>query len=352
MKRKEYTITDIARTLQVSTASVSRALSGAPGVSQKLRERITSFCDEIGYLPASVSRNAHAEKPNIIALILGDVRNPFYANLAFAIQKRLMNSKYMTVVFNSEYNEVKELEFIDIAEQFGFSGLMLITAQSEAISQKLSETRLPKVLVNRILPHYNGDSVLTDNFQAGYEAALHLITLGHERIGFIAGPENSSASAQRFDGFRQAMRNYSLPVRREFIWHSDLKLETGQKLARNFLALSERPSGIVSVNDMTSLGFIAGCKKAGLSIPEDLSLISFDDIPIASLYDIQLTTISQHGEEMGLTAADLMLRRLEHPDREPERVIMKPRLIVRSTTGPCRQQQNMPARFTTQSFGV
>ena len=323
MKRKEYTITDIARTLQVSTASVSRALSGAPGVSQKLRERITSFCDEIGYLPASVSRNAHAEKPNIIALILGDVRNPFYANLAFAIQKRLMNSKYMTVVFNSEYNEVKELEFIDIAEQFGFSGLMLITAQSEAISQKLSETRLPKVLVNRILPHYNGDSVLTDNFQAGYEAAL-----------------------------RQAMRNYSLPVRREFIWHSDLKLETGQKLARNFLALSERPSGIVSVNDMTSLGFIDGCKKAGLSIPEDLSLISFDDIPIASLYDIQLTTISQHGEEMGLTAADLMLRRLEHPDREPERVIMKPRLIVRSTTGPCSQQQNMPARFTTQSFGV
>lgn len=334
MKRKEYTITDIAEALHVSTASVSRALSGAPGVSQKLRDRITAFCSEVGYLPNSFSRTGPNGRLDIIALILGDMRNPFYSNLAFTIQKRLNAHKYMTMVFNSEYDEQKELEFIEMAEQFRFAGLMLITAQSEAIAQKLEETTLPKVLVNRILPHYSGDYVLTDNFQAGYEAALHLINLGHENIGFIAGPGPSSASTQRFSGFSQAMQNYGLKVDERYIWQSDLKLETGQKIARDFLKLDKRPTAIISVNDMTSLGFIDGCKTAGMKIPDELSVISFDDITIASLHDIQLTTVSQHVEEMGSTAAELMLKRLEDPGREPERVILKPQLIDRKTTGP------------------
>ena len=334
MRRKKYTITDIARSLDVSTASVSRALSGAPGVSPDLRKKITEFCDRIGYLPTSVSRNNSFDKLNIIALILGDIRNPFYANLVFTIQKHLMDAKYMTVVFNSEYDETKELEFINIAEQCHFSGLMLITAQSETIAQKLDETPLPKVLVNRVLPHYTGDSVLTDNFQAGYEAALHLITLGHKEIGFIKGPKGSSASAQRFEGYLQAMKNYGLSVKDEFIWTSDLKLPTGKEIALDFLHLEKRPSAIVSVNDMTTLGFIDGCKKAGLSIPDDLSVVSFDDIPFASLYDNKLTTISQHDEEMGHIAAELMLNRLQNPDSKPERVILKPLLINRDTTKP------------------
>ena len=324
--------------MQVSTASISRALSGAPGVSQQLRNKIRDFCDEVGYKPTSISRNRSSDKPDIIALVLGDMRNPFYASLAFTIQKHLMNAHYMTVLFNSEYDEEKELDFIEIAEKFDFSGLMLITAQSEAIARKLEETPLPKVLVNRILPHYSGDSVLTDNYQAGYEAALHLITLGHEKIGFICGPENSSSSTLRYDGYVQAMHNFNLPIHEEYIWHSDLKLQAGQALAQDFLQMKNRPTAIVSVNDMTSLGFIDKCKSAGLTIPGDLSIISFDDIPLASLYDNQLTTISQHSEEMGNIAADLMIKRLKDPDKEPERIILKPQLIERKTTGPYNQQ--------------
>lgn len=333
MKRKEYTITDIAETLHVSTASVSRAISGAPGVSQKLRDKIIAFCDEIGYRPNAASRNFSSQNQDTVALILGDIRNPFYSNLAFTIQKHLNEHHYMTMVFNSEYDETKELEFIGIAEQFHFSGLMLITAQSEAMAAKLNETPLPKVLVNRILPHYNGDSVLTDNFQAAYEATLHLINLGHKEIGYISGPCNSSAATQRYDGFSQAMKNYSLPISERFIWHSDLKMETGQKIAREFLKLEKPPTAIVSINDMTSLGFIDVCKDAGIRIPEDLSVISFDDIPIASLHGIELTTVSQHVEEMGRIASELMLKQLQNPHAEAERIIMTPELIVRKTTG-------------------
>lgn len=338
MKRKDYTITDIAESLQISTASVSRAISGAPGVSQGLRDKIIQFCNEIGYQPNATLRPHTHTNSNIISLILGDIRNPFYSNLTFTIQKHLDEHHYETMVFNSEYNAEKELEFIKIAEQFSFSGLILITAQSQTIAQKLNEISLPKVLVNRILPNYNGDSVLTDNFQAAYEAALHLINLGHHNIGYITGPENSSATTQRFAGFTQAMKNYGLSISNEFIWHSDLKLETGQAIAREFLKLNQRPTAIISINDMTSLGFIDICKSAGLQIPEDLSIISFDDIPIASLHDIQLTTLSQHVEEMGRIASDLILKQLNNPYSEPERIILTPEIIIRKTTGVNRER--------------
>ena len=192
---------------------------------------------------------------------------------------------------------------------------------------------MPKVLVNRILPSYEGDSVLTDNYQAGYEATLHLINLGHRKIGFIQGHQASSAASHRFEGYLQALQNYSIPYYEEFIWNSDLRLETGYTIAEEFVKLKEKPSAVISVNDMTSLGFIDGCEKHGIRIPEDLSVISFDDIPIADLKDIQLTTVSQHAEKMGSEAARLLLKQLKNPQAQPERIILTPSVMVRKTTG-------------------
>ncbi len=332
MKRKEYTITDIANTLGVSTASVSRALSGAAGVGDELRLKILQFCREIGYQTPGTAKHQAAGSSRIIALILGDISNPFYANLAYIIQKHLAEHHYMMMLFNSEYITENELAFIEKAEQFHFDGLILVTAQDRAISEKLKEIVMPKVLVNRILPDYTGSSVLTDNFQAGYEAALHLINLGHKEIGFIGGPASSSASTQRYSGFCQAMLNYSLPVREEYTWTSDLKLESGQKLSQEFLKLTHRPSAIIAVNDMTSIGFIDGCQSQGIDVPGDLSVIGFDNIPLSSLHGVQLTTVSQHTEEMGRIASELMMKQLDSPGSQPERVILKPSLIIRNST--------------------
>ena len=219
-----------------------------------------------------------------------------------------------------------------MTEQFNFAGLILITAQEEKIEEKLKMMDIPKVLVNRILPSYTGDSVLIDNFQAGYLAVMHLIELGHRHIGFIKGPGVSSASSQRFAGYRQAMQNYGLPFEENFVFESDLKLETGRSLADAFCKLEKHPSAMVIVNDMTAIGFMDGCRNAGIRIPEDLSIVSFDNIAMASMYGIELTTISQHVDEMGEKAAHLMLKQLNDRDAKPERIIMEPTLIVRKTT--------------------
>ena len=183
--------------------------------------------------------------------------------------------------------------------QFNFAGLILITAQEDCVESMLHSIQIPIVLVNRILPSYKGDSVLIDNFQACYMAVMHLLEFGHKNIGFIRGPGVSSASRQRFEGYLQALRNYGLNANEDFIFDTDLKMETGIKLAQTFIKQSdELPSAMIIVNDMTAIGFIDGCRDHGIRIPEDLFIINFDNIVFSAIKDLELTTISQHVEKM------------------------------------------------------
>ncbi|GAA0794878.1 LacI family transcriptional regulator [Clostridium sp. AF19-22AC] len=338
MKNGKYSISDVAEMLGVSKSTVSRAINGNSGVGDELRKKVLDLVDEIGYKPNTIAQSLSRGRVNIVALILGDIRNPFYADLAFNIQRILNSHGYMVMVFNSEYDVQREIEFLKLTIQFNFAGLILITAQTEIVEDMLHSMDVPMVLVNRILPSYTGDSVLTDNFQAGYMAVMHLLELGHKHIGFVRGPGVSSASSQRFEGYRQALRNFSLPFNEEYVYESDLKMETGITLARNFVKdLKVRPSAMVVVNDMTAIGFIDGCRENGLSIPEDLSIVSFDDIEFSAMKGIELTTISQHVDKMSEHAARLMLKQLEEKDAKPERVILEPTLVIRKTTGPCKE---------------
>lgn len=334
MKNKKYSISDVAEMLGVSKSTVSRAINGNSGVGKELRKKVLDLVEEIGYKPNTIAQSLSRGRVNIVALILGDIRNPFYADLTFNIQRILNNHGYMVMVFNSEYDVRREMEFLKLTLQFNFAGLILITAQAESVEDMLHSMDIPKVLVNRILPSYEGDSVLIDNFRAGYMAVMHLLELRHRNIGFIKGPGISSASTQRFEGYRQALQNFGLPFREEYVYTSDLKLETGIALAQDFVSgLKERPSAMVVVNDMTAIGFMDGCQKSGIRVPEDLSIVSFDNINISAMKNIELTTISQHVDEMSEHAARLMLKQLKDRDSKSERVILEPTLIVRNTTG-------------------
>lgn len=335
MKDNKYTISDVANMLGVSRSTVSKAINNAPGVGPDARKKILDFVDEIGYKPNTLARSLSKGSINIVALILGDVRNPFYSDLAFYIQKILNENGYMVMVFNSEYQEKKEIEFIKIAEQFNFAGLILITAQSNDLKNAIRKVNVPVVLVNRTFEDYEGDAVLLDNFQAGYIATKHLMELGHKRIGFVAGHATSSSVEQRLSGYKQVLQNYHLQKNDDDIMIGNLSFETGYQIAETIIKdLRNKPSAYLVANDMSALGFIDCCKKYGVKIPEMISIVSFDNIMFASLRDIKLTTVNQHVKEMSEDAAGLMLRRLKNPDAEPQRVIIEPTLIVRSTTGP------------------
>lgn len=335
MKKDKYTISDVADALGVSRATVSRAMNHAPGVGEELRKKVLDYVNEIGYAPNTLAQSLSKGRMNFIALVLGDIRNPFYSELAFRIQKELNDNGYMVMVFNSEYDIKKEVQYIRMAAQFKFSGLILFTAQTKEIEVELEHLNIPKVLVNRMLESYKGPSVLLDNFKAGYIATMHLIELGHKNIGFVDGHMASSASNQRFEGYRQALKNYNLNYEEAHVMYSDLKMETGYLLADKYIHEWEnKPSGLVIVNDMTALGFLNKCKEEGLRIPEMLSIVSFDDIIFSSMQDVQLTTVSQHTDEMSSHAVRMMLEQLKEGTESLERVILDPTLRVRHTTGP------------------
>ena len=337
MKNKKYSISDVANMLGVSKSTVSRAINGTSGVGKELRQKVLDKVEEIGYKPNTIAQGLSKGSISIVALILGDIRNPFYADLAFNIQRILTDNGYMVMVFNSEYDAQREMEFLKFTEQFHFAGLILITAQEDSVENMIHSMQIPMVLVNRILPSYTGDSVLIDNFQAGYLSVMHLIELGHKHIGFIRGPGVSSASKQRFEGYLQALRNYGLTFNDKDVYDSDLKMETGIQLAHHFIEKpGQRPTAMIVVNDMTAFGFIDGCRECGLIIPEDLSIVSFDNIELSAMQGIELTTVSQHVDKMSEQAARLMLKQLAEKNSKPERIILEPTLIIRKTTSPCK----------------
>lgn len=333
MKGNKYTISDVAKMLGVSRSTVSKAMNNAPGVGPEVRKRIIDFVEEIGYKPNTLARGLSRGRINIVALILGDVRNPFYSDLAFYIQKILNENGYMVMVFNSEYEEKKEIEFIKLTEQFNFAGLILITAQSNDLKYALMKVEVPVVLVNRTFDDFTGDVVILDNFQAGYMATMHLMELGHTRIGFVAGHATSSSVSQRLQGYMQVLKNYHLPYKEDDVILRDLSFETGYNIAKEIIDdIRNKPSAFVIANDMSALGFMDCCKQYGVKIPEVLSIVSFDDIIFSSLKDIELTTVSQHVKEMSENTARLMLRKLKDPKAVSERVILEPTLIIRNTT--------------------
>lgn len=333
MKNGKYSISDVANMLGVSKATVSRAINGNPGVGDELRKRVLDLVDEIGYRPNTIAKSLIKGHVNIIALILGDIRNPFYADLTFYIQQRLNKSGYMLVVLNSEYYVERELEFLDMIQQFSFAGLILLTAQDDGVENTLKALDLPKVLVNRVLPSYNGNSVLTDNFKAGYMAVTHLFELGHTRIGFVRGPQVSSASRMRYLGYCQALGSYGLPFQEDFVFDSDLKMEAGREVALDFAKKDgEKPTAMIIVNDLAAIGFMDGCREKDIRIPEDISIVSFDNIAFSSIRGIELTTIGQNVRMMGEQAARLILKQIEGKDTKIEKIVLEPTLFVRNST--------------------
>jgi LacI family transcriptional regulator len=333
MKNAKYSITDVARLAGVSPSTISRVLNNRPGVSAELRKKIENYIQEIDFQPNILARSFNIGSINIIALILGDIRNPFYADLALYMQKFLNEAGFMVMTFNSEYDTEKEVDYIKKCRQFNFAGLILITAQSSQVFDAIRNVEMPVVLVNRTLEDYTGDLVSMDNFQAGYIATKHLIELGHPSVAFISGPMLSSAINQRYQGYRKVLEMYHVPFQEEYVFYGDLKLDKGKEIAKSYVQnIVHLPRAAVVSNDLMALGFIDGLIEEGISVPEMFSVVGFDNIAVGSLCNINLTTVNQHCELMCKHATRLILKRILDKDAVSEKIILEPNLIVRGTT--------------------
>ena len=332
---KRYTVRDIAAKTHLSPATVSRVLNNFEGVREETRNIVYDAMRELEQdsqfafsLPGGIQHG------NVIGLILGDIRNPYYAEIAYTMQGLLNEKEYLLMQFNSSYDETKELNFMDSCEKLHFAGLIMIsTLGTEKLKERINKLPFPVVLINRFIQDYVGPTVLQDNFQSGYIAASHLIELGFPEIAFIAGQKNSTASMKRLEGFQQALQNYYIPLEEKNVLYGELTLESGRSLGEMYLKdRANRPKAIVIGNDLMAIGFLDACDAAGVRIPADISVVSFDDIEFASLKRINLTTVRQPVKAMCKAAAEMMIHTLAQTPDLIDRVILEPELIVRATT--------------------
>ena len=331
-KSKHISINDFADMMGVSTATISRAINNKPGLSSGLREKIREEAIRIGYVTGLDYEKDSETKNNIIAVIASDIRNPYYADVIESIQDELYRLGYRTVIFSSGDKLESVVSMMQTAQELQCSGIIQITVPSERIGKIIKGCSIPTVLLNRMLKSCETDVVTLDNYEAGYSVTRYLVERGHTSIGYLKGPEFSSSSILRFDGYLRALKNYKLPLPKQAIFEGDLSMEKGRGFASEFAGITaNRPTAMIISNDLAANGFISGCLQAGLRVPEDVSVISFDNNRFAASSEVPITTVDCFADEMGRKAARMMLQRIREPAGRTERIVMKPVLIERSS---------------------
>lgn len=332
---KKIDINYIAQMAGVSRSTVSRVLTQKENVKESTRKKVEQVMAELNYHPNSMARALATGKQNIIALVISDIRNPFYAQLVWTIGIALREKGYLMTLYNSAGKSNDELLWSLL--DYGFSGLIFADARNELeFSEFLQKASCPVVLVNRKLGIGNSyDTISIDNVQGGYAATKHLLDLGHRKIAMLKGPVISTTSQGRYEGYLYALKEAGIKPCDDYIYSGILNMESGRAFVEHVILSSKNPPTAVFVGgDLMSYGVMDACLNNGIRIPEDLSIVGFDDIPFSGTKMIDLTTISHPYQQMGELVAEKIISRIQNPNKPIEQISLIPELIIRKSTTP------------------
>ena len=328
------TIKDVAARANVSTATVSRVLAGLDGVRPDLQDRVHLAVRELGYYPNRVARNLRVRTTRLIGLVISDIQNPFFTSVVRGIEDVLQRSDYTLLLGNTDEKLEREQLYLTTLRAEGVAGIILApTGKRVDNYSHLLPTQLPVVTIDRIPAGLSADSVIVNN-QAGARAAVaHLVGLGHHRIGCISGPPNLSTAEERRDGYEQALREYQLPIDNALIHYADFRQSGGYVAMQALLELDERPSAVFVANNLMTLGALQALHERDLQIPSDVAIVGFDDMSWATSLQPPLTAVAQPTYQLGTTAAQLLLARLNEPHRPVQHIVLETQLMVRASCG-------------------
>jgi len=330
------TIKDIANKAEVSYATVSRALNNKYGVNPKTRSRILQIAKDLNYSPNAIARGLVSSRSYTIGLVLPDVTNPYFPAVAAGIEACSQERGYSVFLCNTNWERQREDSYIQLLAERRADGV-IIAPVGGSIKEEL-QSLLPTVFVSNAPRDTVQSSVVIDNIRGGYLATKHLIECGYKTVGFIGVSEHSMADNDRLEGYRRAFNRYGLEPEARYIKFGDFRQQTGYNIIRTLIADGNYPEAIFAENDVLAIGILHGIKDSGLKVPEDIALIGFDDIAFSSYQEFQLSTINQPKEQMGRTAAEILIEKIENSENPPppRRVILEPELIIRSSS--CREQ--------------
>jgi LacI family transcriptional regulator len=326
---------DVAERAGVSVSTISHVINETRPVSDELRQRVLAAMDELGYQPNRLARSLRRGETHTIGMVVPDSANPFFAEVARGIEDTSFEYGYSLILCNSDGDLEKELFYTNVLTEKQVDGILFVAAgvSTEHICA-LQERHIPVVVVDREIPNVSVDEVLTDNARGGWLATRHLLELGHRRFGCITGPSNLTPSAERVTGYRQAVEEDGVPVDEVLIVKGDFQYEGGYRAARQLLAMDDPPTAIFACNDLMAVGAISAAVELGRKVPSDLSVVGFDDVPLASFTNPPLTTVVQLKYEMGVIATTMLLERMHDCDMPPRRRMLDTTLVIRQSTAP------------------
>jgi DNA-binding LacI/PurR family transcriptional regulator len=327
-------LAEVAGKVGVSEATVSRVLNGKPGVSEATRQAVLTALDVLGYERPTKLRG---ERARLVGLVLPELQNPIFPAFAEVVSEALAQQGFTPVLCTQTVGGVTEADYIDLLLQHQVSGVIFaggLYAQRDARHdhyRRLTERRLPTVLVNAAIEGLDFPRVACDDAVATEQAMGHLLSLGHTRIGLVLGPVDHVPSGRKLDAARVVGATAGIALEPSQVVHSMYSLETAQAAALRLLRTGV--TGIVCASDPMALGTIRAARRAGMRVPEDLSVVGYDDSALMNYTDPPLTTVRQPIEPMGRMATELLVAQITGAPVPHDELLFEPELIVRGSTG-------------------
>jgi LacI family transcriptional regulator len=338
------TIYDIAKEAGVSIATVSKVINAKGKISQEKRSEIIAIMDRLNYQPSVIASALTGKHTYTLGLLIPDIANPFFAEVARAVEQRGHELGYSVIICGTDNRNERIEQYISVLRQKQVDGIIIGTGVGDTSILRDNAWSIPTVMIGR--EAYAGakaHTVVSDDRQGGRDAAEHLLGLGHRRLAVVSESLEISSSRERLRGFRERLDEQGIELPLDHVRQCKYRVEDGRRQARELLALPERPTALFCCNDLLAIGALQAAKEADIAIPQELSVVSFDNTILASVTDPPLTSVAQPVEKLGATAVELLLHdfreRQSQPRRaqtaqweQPQRIALRTELIVRAST--------------------
>ncbi len=346
----KVTIVDVAAESGVSFGTVSRVINNDKHVRKETRERVLQTMQRLGFVANKQARSLAGGRSNSIGVLVPDLGTGYIGEIIRGIDAELSLSGIDLILYTTHRTASKEANYVANLATGMVDGLLLVLPRSPAdFIHDLTQRNFPFVLIDHQGIGKDCPAVGATNWQGGFTATEYLIKLGHQRIGFITGWMDLGCALDRLEGYRSALRTYHIPDQPDLIYEGTFFQPDGFAGASKMLDLPEPPTAIFASNDVMAMGVMDAVRERGLRVPEDVSVIGFDDIPQASLIRPTLTTINQPLEKMGRVAAQMLLDLLHQPEKKAERIELPTQLVVRESCSAPRTNGLIGSGFTMSS---
>ncbi|KDM90024.1 substrate-binding domain-containing protein [Photobacterium galatheae] len=327
------TMKDIAKLAGVSTSTVSHVINKSRFVSDEIAERVNNAAKALNYAPSALARSLKVNRTQTIGMLVTTSTNPFFGEVVKGVERSCYQKGYNLILCNTEGDNERMKASIDTLLQKRVDGLLLMcsTLEGERIEVFDRYPDIPVVVMDWGPMSFASDKIQDNSYQGGYLAAQYLIDCGHRDIGCITGPLIKYQAQIRYEGFKRAMNEAGLVFNRDWVIESDFECEGGYDAFNTMYASGTLPSAIFVCNDMMAMGVINAANEKGIRIPDDLSIIGYDDIHIAKFMTPSLTTIHQPKYRLGQAAVETLLKRINKEITEPQVVQLEPTLVERQS---------------------